>query len=127
MLVMAYPSLEAGPKLPPIQARPSRSHHLHVPLRPSRTRTMRKTRNLTALYISFPPRDVRTNPGEYPQFPHYGEKSRPERGTALPPLETASINRVNVRKRWNYNRRAHAAPRASVFGLDGDSNLKSRS
>jgi hypothetical protein len=42
-------------------------------------------------------------------------------------LETASVNRVNVRKRWNYNRRAHAAPRASRFGLDGDSNLKSRS
>src|SRR5262249_13361011 len=40
------------------------------PLGASRTRTMRKARNLTASYNSFPPRDVRTNPGKYPQFPH---------------------------------------------------------
>jgi hypothetical protein len=67
-------------------------------------------------------------PGEYPQFPNYGENTRPERGTAVvAALENASVNRVNVGKRWNYNRRAHAAPRASRFGLDGDSNLKSRS
>jgi hypothetical protein len=42
-------------------------------------------------------------------------------------LENASVNRVNVCNRWNYNRRAYAAPRTSRFGLDGDSNLKSRS
>jgi hypothetical protein len=41
-------------------------------------------------------------------------------------LENASVNRVNVYDRWNYNRRAHAAPKASRFGLDDDSNLKSR-
>jgi hypothetical protein len=50
------------------------------------------------------------------------------RGTARAAvLENAPVNRVNVFDRWNYNRRAHAAPRASPFGFDGDSNLKSRS
>ena len=42
-------------------------------------------------------------------------------------LENASPNRVNVCNRWNYNRRAHAAPRAICFGLDGDTNLKTKS
>jgi hypothetical protein len=95
MLVMAYPSLKAGPKLPPIQARPSRRHHLYCPLEAfAHAHDAEDRRNLWHLIsyfhhvmyeqtlIPFPPRDTNETPGTYAQFPRYGEMMQRKRGTS---------------------------------------------